>query len=291
MKIGELIKNLDKSFFSLEFFPPADEAQLPGFYAAVDELNALKPLFASVTYGAGGARQNNTIRITSELVKRGIPTMTHLTCVGATSDNIRNFLNIAKAAGVENVLALRGDPPKDRDWNWNEGEFRHARDLVEFIKKEQPDFGVGVAAYPAPHPESATYSEDRRHTAEKLASGADFAITQLFFDVREYIELVESLRKNNITLPVIPGIMTIQSFESLKRVLGLCGATIPARLYLELEEAHNKSGVEAVREAGIAFALSQIKQLLEYGAPGIHLYTLNKSALCKRIIGEAGLAN
>lgn len=290
MKIGPLIKEAKKPFFSLEFFPPSDTAQLSKFFETVDELAALKPLFASVTYGAGGAKQQNTINVTKELVKRGIPAMTHLTCVGASSSNLRKFLKLIKDEGIDNVLALRGDSPKDQQWDWEKGEFRHAIDLVKFIKNEPLDIGVAVAAYPSPHPESATYEEDRAHTAAKLASGADFAITQLFFDIREYIELVENLRKQNILLPIIPGIMTIQSFESLRRVLSLCGAHIPAKLYLELEEANNKGGAQAVREAGIAFAVNQIKQLLDYGAPGAHLYTLNKSELCKRIITEAGLS-
>lgn len=290
MKIGDLIARAKKPFFSLEFFPPAEEAQLERFYGVVDDLRQLKPLFVSVTYGAGGQKQQNTIATTHQLVERGLVAMSHLTCVGATADGIKSYLDALMASGIDNVLALRGDPPMDKFWDWSKGEFRHASDLVKFIKKEQPDMGIGVAAYPAPHPESPTFASDRDYTAAKLEAGADFAISQLFFDTREYIDLVERLRKRGIEVPIVAGVMPVQSFDSLRRVLSLCGARIPAKFYLELEEANASGGAEAVREAGFRFAMEQIGQLLDYGAPGIHLYTLNRKSLCRRIIVESGLA-
>lgn len=290
MRIGDLVQKAEKPFFSLEFFPPAKTGQLPAFYQTVDELAALEPLFVSVTYGAGGGKQRNTLDVTAELARKGLNVMAHLTCVGAEPGAIREFLSALAQNGVNNVLALRGDPPKDREWSWQTGPFRYASDLVEFVKREFPAMGVAVAAYPAPHPESPTFAEDRANTARKLATGADFAVSQLFFDVREYIELMRSLAEKGIKAPVIPGIMAIQSLESLKRVLSLCGANIPGNLYLELEAANASGGAEAVREAGIAFATRQIRQLLDAGAPGIHLYTLNKSGVCSRIVQECGLA-
>ncbi|MBD5640939.1 MAG: methylenetetrahydrofolate reductase [NAD(P)H] [Desulfovibrio sp.] len=289
MRIGDLIRASDKPFFSLEFFPPASEAQLGEFFAIADELAALKPLYASVTYGAGGARRQNTLRVTAELARRGLDVMAHLTCVGATAAEIRKFVSGLQANGVNNILALRGDPPKDGQWSWEQGEFRHAADLVRFARPQFPDLGIGVAAYPAPHPEAASFEEDRRHTAEKLAAGADFAITQVFFDPREYVELVRSLHQKGIDAPVVPGILPIQSLESVKRVLSMCGANIPGKFFLELEDAQAKGGVEAVREAGFRYAARQIRQLLAAGAPGIHLYTLNRSGLSKRLICECGL--
>lgn len=288
-KIGDLIKKSDKPFFSLEYFPPSDPAQLDNFYQTAETLGKLKPLFISVTYGAGGAKQQNTLHITSELARRGYNTMAHLTCVGAESSKIRDFAKTLNENGVHNILALRGDPPAGSSWDWDKGEFRYASDLVRFLRKEIPDIGLGVAAYPAPHPESSSFAEDRKHTAEKLKSGADFAITQLFFDPREYAALVEDLKERHINVPIIPGLMTIQSFEGLKRVLSLCGANIPGKLYIQLEEANTKGGAEAVREAGLKFTLEQIRKLLDMGAPGIHLYTLNKSNLCSRIIEDSGL--
>lgn len=288
MHIGQMIREHTAPFYSLEFFPPSDSAQLPDFYATVDRLRALDPLFASVTYGAGGARQQNTLAVTAELARRGITSMAHLTCVGAEPQSIAAFLQDLQAAGVNNVLALRGDPPADKPWDWACAHFRHASDLVAFAREQQPGLGIGVAAYPAPHPESPTFAEDRKRTAEKLRAGADFALTQLFFDAREYEDLVTHLRGQGITTPVIPGILPIQSFDSLRRVLSLCGANIPGKLYLALEKAHNDGGAEAVRQVGLDYAVRQIRSLLDAGAPGIHLYTLNKADMCLRLAEAVG---
>ena len=288
MHIGKMIRELSAPFYSLEFFPPSDTAQLPDFYATVDRLRALNPLFASVTYGAGGARQQNTLAVTAELARRGITAMAHLTCVGAEPQSIAAFLHDLQASGVNNVLALRGDPPADKPWDWNKAHFRHASDLVAFAREQQPDLGIGVAAYPAPHPESPTFADDRRCTAEKMRAGADFALTQLFFDAREYEDLVSHVRGQGITTPVIPGILPIQSFDSLRRVLSLCGANIPGKLYLALEKANNDGGAEAVRQVGLDYAVRQIRSLLDAGAPGIHLYTLNKADMCLRLAEAVG---
>ena len=288
MHIGKMIRELSAPFYSLEFFPPSDTAQLPDFYATVDRLRALNPLFASVTYGAGGARQQNTLAVTAELARRGITAMAHLTCVGAEPQSIAAFLHDLQASGVNNVLALRGDAPADKPWDWNKAHFRHASDLVAFAREQQPGLGIGVAAYPAPHPESPTFADDRRCTAEKMRAGADFALTQLFFDAREYEDLVSHLRGQGITTPVIPGILPIQSFDSLRRVLSLCGANIPGKLYLALEKANNDGGAEAVRQVGLDYAVRQIRSLLDAGAPGIHLYTLNKADMCLRLAEAVG---
>ena len=289
MQIGSLIQAAKAPFFSLEFFPPSDETHLPSFYATVEQLRALTPLFVSVTYGAGGARRHNTLAVTAELARRGFTTMAHLTCVGAEPESIAAFLRELRAVGVDNVLALRGDPPMNGHWDWKDGYFQHAADLVSFTREHEPDMGISVAAYPAPHPESPSFALDRRYTADKLRAGADFAVSQLFFDVREYEALVADLRARGLDTPVVPGILPIQSFDSLRRVLSLCGATIPGKLYLSLEEADRKGGAEAVRDAGLDFAVRQICQLLECGAPGIHLYTLNKGDLCLQIAEEVGM--
>ena len=269
-------------------------AQLPEFYATVERLRGLAPLFVSVTYGAGGARQQNTLTVTTELARRGLTAMAHLTCVGAEAASIAAFVAALRAAGVDNVLALRGDPPArqagDQPWDWSRARFRHAADLVAFVREREPGMGIGVAAYPAPHPESPSFAEDRRRTAEKLRAGADFALSQLFFDAREYEDLVAHLRAQGIAIPIVPGILPIQSFDSLRRVLSLCGANIPGKLYLDLEAADARGGAQAVRDVGLDFAVRQIRRLLDSGAPGIHLYTLNKAELCLRLAQEAGLA-
>lgn len=287
MNIAECIAASEEPFFSLEFFPPKDPAQHEAFFEVVDKLSAIKPLFASVTYGAGGSSQDATLDIVSRIKQQyHIEPMAHLTCVGASEERIADFLDKLKAAGVDNVLALRGDPPADQGsaFDWTQEPFRHAADLVRFSRQKHSDMGIGVAGYPAPHPESSSFSSDWRYTVAKIREGADFVITQLFFDVREYFNFVERLSDMGVNVPVIPGILPVQSLESLRRTLALCGANIPGTLYLDLEAAHHKGGPEAVREAGIAYAVKQIRTLLDGGAPGIHLYTLNRAESCLRLV-------
>ncbi len=286
MRIIDLINDTKKPFCSLEFFPPKDTANWENFFNTVEKLKEVNPLFTSVTYGAGGSSQDATLEIVSRIKKMDLEPMSHFTCVGASKEKIRDFLSNLKKSKIDNILALRGDPPKDREINWEEEPFKHAEDLIHFIKKENPELGIAAAAYPAPHPESPTFALDQHYTRAKAISGAQLFVTQLFFDIREYTALVNSLEGYNIRIPVIPGILPIQSFASLKRTMGMCGANIPAQLYFEVEKAHNEGGDEAVKELGTEIAIKQIKDLLALGAPGIHLYTLNKSDLCIRIAKE-----
>ncbi|MDD6182052.1 MAG: methylenetetrahydrofolate reductase [Desulfovibrionaceae bacterium] len=291
MSIGALIEQHGSPFYSMEFFPPKDRADWPAFLETVDRLRALNPLFASVTYGAGGSTQDNTLEITRRIAASGLPTMTHLTCVGANGASLREFLDKMREGGVHDVLALRGDLPRGKTQaDWLNAEFRHAADLVRFVRREAPDMGVAVAGYPGPHPESPSLSSDRQFTLQKVQAGAEFVVTQLFFDVREYFDLVKYLRMHDVQVPVVPGILPVQSLESIRRVLSLCGANIPGKLYLELEAAHEKGGAEAVREVGLQFAVRQIRRLLDGGAPGIHLYTLNRAELCLRLAQEVKLS-
>ncbi|MDR1242642.1 MAG: methylenetetrahydrofolate reductase [Deltaproteobacteria bacterium] len=294
MKLAELIGRATRPFYSLEFFPPKDSAQIPGFLETAARLKKINPLFASVTYGAGGGSQDNTLGITRQLSEEcSYLVMPHLTCVGASRERISAYLAQLRNIGIDNILALRGDPPQTAasgaiPFSWSSGEFQHASELVEYVSAGFPDFGIAVAGYPAPHPESPSIEQDRVHTGRKLMAGADMLITQMFFDVREYVDLVSRLRSMGMDKPVIPGVMPIRSFESLRHVLGLCGANIPARLYIALEEADRKGGEEAVREAGLIFAADQIRRLLAAGAPGIHLYTLNKAETCLRLVEAVG---
>lgn len=289
MKISTLINQSTKPFYSTEFFPPKNRDDWPGFLDTVDELRALNPLFASVTYGAGGAGQDNTLEITKKIAEKGLPTMAHLTCVGASEARLADFLRRLNENGVHNVLALRGDPPKNTEYDWENAEFRHAADLVKFVRREQPDTGIAVAGYPGPHPESPSLTSDRQYTLQKVQAGADFVVTQLFFDVREYFDLVKYLRLHDVNVPVLPGILPVQSLESIRRVLSLCGANIPGKLYLEMEEANSRYGTEAVREVGLRYASEQIHRLIDGGAPGIHLYTLNRAEMCLRLADRAKL--
>ncbi len=286
MRIVDLIAEQKKPFCSLEFFPPKEVSQWDKFFDTVNKLKEINPLFASVTYGAGGSSQDATLEIVTRMKKNGLEPMSHFTCVGASKTKIVEFLDDLKKAEIDNILALRGDPPKDRVINWDNEPFRHAEDLIHFIKKYSPDLGVAAAAYPAPHPESPSFALDQHYTRSKAISGAQLFITQLFFDVREYIALVNSLQAYNIYIPVIPGILPIQSFGSLRRTMMMCGANIPSDLYFALEKAHEEGGEEAVKEFGTEYAIKQIKELLALGAKGVHLYTLNRSELSIRIAKE-----
>lgn len=287
MKIIDLITSCTEPFFSLEFFPPKGKPQWPDFFETVMRLKAINPLFASVTYGAGGSTQDNTLIITQHIKDViGIEPMAHLTCVGSDGTAIKNFLDKLREAEISNVLALRGDAPADPHFTWDNQPFHHASDLVRFVHECCPHFGIGVAGYPAPHAESPSFTEDLKWTKHKLDAGSDFIITQVFFDVREYFDFVERLRAQGVQKPVIPGILPIQSLGSIRRILSLCGANIPGNLYLALEEANEKGGDAAVKKAGLDFAVQQIRQLLDGGAPGIHLYTLNKADICLEIFNK-----
>ncbi len=286
MRIVDLIAEQKKPFCSIEFFPPKDVSQWDNFFHTVEELKEINPLFASVTYGAGGSSQDATLEIATRMKKIGVEPMSHFTCVGASIDKIKDFLTSLKKANIDNVLALRGDEPKDKKIDWSKEPFAHAEDLIKFIKKFNPELGLAAAAYPAPHPESPTFALDQHYTRAKAIAGADLFITQLFFDVREYIALVNSLRGYNINISVVPGILPIMSFGSLKRTISLCGANIPSQLYFELEKIHAEGGDKAVKEFGTEYAVKQIKELLALGCPGVHLYTLNKADLSLKIAKE-----
>ena len=287
MKISDKIKANAGPFFSFEFFPPKDRQQWPDFLKTAAKLREENPLFTSITYGAGGSTQENTLEIARSLQSElGFETLVHLTCVKSNASRIDSFLQNISNAGIENILALRGDVPQGEDYNWEDAEFQHASDLVSYVRKNHPNFDVAVAAYPYPHPESSSFKCDRHFTQQKIKAGANFAITQLMFDVREYFNLVENLNSLGVAIPVIPGILPIPSMESLRRTLSMCGANMPGKLLFDLEKAHNEGGTEAVKEAGTRFAIEQCTQLLEWGAPGVHLYTLNRAETCQKIITE-----
>lgn len=284
MHISQLIKEQKKPFISLEFFPPKEPEQWPAFYMVAEKLKAINPLFVSVTYGAGGSTQLNTLELASQLKNRfQFETMVHFTCVGATAEKIDEFINQMQDAGIENVLALRGDKPKNTDFDWKDGEYKYAKDLVGHIQKKFPNVCLSVAGYPAPHPEAPTFREDREFLIQKINAGAEFIMTQLFFDTREYISLVEAVHDAGLDCPVIPGILPVLNLASIRHTLALCGANFPTKFYLDIEKAHYDGGADAVREVGLKYAINQIKDLLDVGAPGVHLYTLNKADLCIKI--------
>lgn len=278
MKIAHKL-DADRQFISVEYFPPKEKAEWPAFFQVVDRLAQLQPLFASVTYGAGGSTQNDSLEIVSRMQRdHGLETLAHLTCVGAESSRLTAFLDGLTSAGVSNVLALRGDLPKDAPADaLTTSPLLYASDLVSFIRKTHPEMGIGVAAYPETHPESTAAESDLGYLKLKMDLGGDFAITQLFFDNALYFDFVAKARARGISKPIIPGILPVVSLKVIKRIVSLCGATIPPEFMAKLEEADQQGGAAAVQKVGIEHARKQAEGLLAGGAPGVHLYTLNRA--------------
>jgi methylenetetrahydrofolate reductase (NADPH) len=276
--------NPSKPCFSFEFFPPKTaegEAQL---WATLDDLRSLEPGFVSVTYGAGGSTRDRTIELVTHIKERtGIEAMAHLTCVGHTKEELGEILGRLARARIENVLALRGDPPKGQQaFTPAAGGFRYARELIAYIRERDHGFCVGAAAYPEGHIETASREADLKHLKEKVDEGCDFVITQLFFDNAFYFDFVERARRAGVNVPIVPGIMPITNYEQLQRFVRMCGATVPMRLQLELEKV--KEDPAAVMQLGVAHATVQCMELLSRGVPGIHFYTLNKSPASRMIV-------
>lgn len=290
MRIKDMIARCGQ-FVSLEFFPPKDTAAWPGFFEVVERLRSLRPMFVSVTYGAGGGTQANTLEIVTRL-KRDclLEPMAHLTCVGASEEAILEFLASIREAGIDNVLALRGDPPKDQpNFSWEGRPFRYAGDLVRLIRRHHPDMGVGVAGYPETHPEATSPADDLEHLKRKVDEGADFVVTQLFFDNRRYFDFVDRVRAAGMDIPVLPGVMPVLGVGSIERILSMCGATMPKSYRESLEQADRDGGAAAVLRLSVEHARRQVRELLEAGAPGVHLYTLNKAEACLSILDDPAI--
>jgi len=270
--------------YSFEFFPPKTPAAADNLAAALTDLEPLAPSFASVTYGAGGGTREMTHEIVTRLHRESsITAMAHLTCVCHTRAELVGIVDRYRGAGIENILALGGDPPKDQDLP--PGELEHAIDLVRLVRDEG-DFAIGVAAFPEPHPKAASLADDRRRTAEKLAV-ADFAITQFFFDARHYFDLVGTLHELGVDKPVIPGIMPATAISSIKRMTELQGSEFPGWLADKLYAVQDDP--DAVFRVGVEEATKLSKELLAGGAPGLHFITLNRSRATQMIYADLGL--
>lgn len=285
MKIIDSIDQ-NKKFISLEFFPPKARRDWPAFFQTVERLARLDPLFASVTYGAGGSTNADSLEIVSRIQQEyGLETMAHLTCIGSSAGDIDRFLGDLAAAGVDNVLALRGDLPLDGSIDVSSSSpLQYASDQVAHIRSSFPAIGIGVAGYPEVHPEAESLQEDLSFLKLKLDKGADFAITQLFFDNSLYHAFVKRARAAGITKPIIPGILPVVSLKVIKRIISLCGASLPDGFLAELEQADHAGGAAAVQKVGIAHARRQIKELLEAGVPGVHIYTLNRAEVVVELV-------
>ena len=292
MRIVEALQRPGPSI-SFEFFPPKSDAAADELLATIDTMRALRPSFVSITYGAGGSSRARSLdlvrRIKTELA---VEVMAHLTCAGSTRDDLRAYAEDLAALGIENVLALRGDPPRDAAaFVAHEGGLGYASDLVALLA-DQYDFCIGGACYPETHIEAPDPSTDLRHLAAKVAAGATFLVTQLFFENERYFSFVDRARAAGITVPIVPGIMPITNYEQICRFTSLCGATIPPRLRAELESC--KGDPAALVDLGVAFTALQCSDLLARGAPGLHFYTLNRSPAVRAVVAalraEAALA-
>jgi methylenetetrahydrofolate reductase (NADPH) len=284
MRIADRLRQGGAPCFSFEFFPPKSESGVAQLFTTLRELSDLEPAFVSVTYGAGGSTRQMTVDLVSAIKREtGIEAMAHLTCVGHTRDELAEILDKLRAAGVDNVLALRGDPPQDQGEFVKPADgFGHANELMSFIRERDLPFCLGGACYPEAHLESEGLEHDLAHTRAKVDAGAEFLITQLFFDNAFYFHFVERARKAGITVPIVPGLMPITNIAQIERITRMCGATMPMRLRLALEK--RKDDPEAVLQLGVAHATLQAADLLANGAPGVHFYTLNRSRASRMIV-------
>jgi methylenetetrahydrofolate reductase (NADPH) len=284
MRIDEIIATR-RPTFSVEFSPPKTDEAREQLLATAHELAKLDLDFVSVTYGAGGSTRQGTVEVTRRLKDElGLETMAHLSCVGETTEGLAATLDQIEAAGIENVFALRGDPPRGQeDFVQPEGGLGSAAELAQFIGAGW-EFSIGGACFPEVHPEAADLDTDLTYLKLKVDSGASFLITQLFFDNQVYFDFVRAARAKGVEAPILAGVIPVASYAQTKRICELCDATIPERL----ERAFDAAGGEPEREfeLGVAFAAQQCAELLIAGAPGIHFYALNRAAATRAVLGS-----
>ncbi len=278
MKISEILKQVKRSI-SFEFFPPKTGEGEEALFRTIKELEFIHPTFVSITYGAGGTTRERTIRVVKKIhTQTNLTVMAHQTCIGHTRKEIIDILSQYKEIGVQNILALRGDIPQGQEetFVFPPDGCRYANELVSLIRETFGDwFSIGVAAYPEGHPESPDLDTDIHYFKKKVEAGAEFAITQMFFDNRYFYNYIEKLQKEGIDIPVIPGIMPITNFKQIKKFADMCGATIPGELIQKLQAVADKP--EEIEKIGIDYAIQQCEDLLKNGVKGLHFYTLNKS--------------
>jgi methylenetetrahydrofolate reductase (NADPH) len=262
--------------FSVEFFPPKSDAAAEQLLLTAEHLQAFKPDFASITYGAGGSTRSRTLKYARHLSDDyGYQVMPHLTCVGHSKEELKEIITEFRAAGLKQIMALRGDPPNgETNFTPHPNGLQYANELVQLIHDNFPECTIGVAGYPEKHPEAPSLEIDLLHLKRKVDTGAHFVTTQLFFDNRIYFDFVERARQANIRVPILPGLMSITSLSQALRFCDMCGTSMPEELRTALEAAgEDKAAVEAI---GMNWAYQQARELLENGAPGIHLYILNR---------------
>jgi len=288
MRIDEILARAQEPIFSFEFFPPRSDEGERVLGIALESLRQLDPDFVSVTYGALGSSRTRTMGLTKWIKQElGIEAMAHLSCVGSTREELREILDDMQSAGIENILALRGDPPRgETEWRPHPEGLRYSTELAGLIASDY-EFSIGGACFPEIHPEAPDLAHDLRFLKEKIDSGVSFLITQLFFDSELYFRFVDEARTAGIEVPILPGIMPITDLRQIKTITGMCGATIPPALHEALEwRSHDP---DAVLQLGVAHATLQCAELLARGAPGIHFYTLNRSHATRAILSALKL--
>lgn len=283
MKITQLLAG-DTLSLSFEVFPPKNDTLFESVKAATEEIADLRPAFVSITYGAGGGTSQYTLEIARNIKQtRGIPTLAHLTCVSSTRETVRKRIAAMKEAGIENVMALRGDIPSDRPGeDRSTWDYRYAVDLIRELKESGADFCIGGACYPEVHPESPNQREDLRYLREKVEAGVEFLTTQMFFDNNLLYNFLYKLREGGVTVPVVPGIMPITAGNQVARAIRLSGSFMPRRFTALVDKFG--SSPAAMKQAGIAYATDQIIDLYANGIKNVHVYTMNKPDVARRIL-------
>ena len=287
MKIRQILYSGKRSI-SFEFFPPKTDDGVTSLFKTIHELKVHQPDYVSVTYGAGGSTRARTMELVCRIKEEtGLETMSHVTCVAQTKEDVHGILARLEEAGIDNILALGGDPPRGDPQVEVDGGFRHAYQLMTHIRKNF-DFGVAGSSFPEGHPDSKDLDTDMDYHKKKVESGADFLITQLFFDNRDFFDFMDRVAKAGIDVPILPGILPILSTPQIRRFAALCRAKIPPALDDKLERYAEDD--DTVREIGIEHSTTQIEDLWRNGVPGIHLYTLNKSYSTSKILDNLSLS-
>ena len=287
MEIKKILKE-NRFCLSFEVFPPKREGNLESLFSTIGELGTFDPHFISVTYGAGGSTRDKTLEIASK-VKNDFQreVLGHLTCVEATRDDIARTLDAFRERNIENILALRGDPPAGQEtFTPTPGGFHFASDLVEFIHRGWP-FCIGVAGYPEGHPEAASFDDDLKNLKKKIDAGADFIVTQLFFNNEFFFRFRDRARAMKIQVPILPGLWPILNYNQIKRIVGLCGATIPSGLGDKLDRVMERPG--EVEKYGLEHAVRQAEELIRSGVDGLHIYCMNRSEPVRAILGAVSI--
>jgi methylenetetrahydrofolate reductase (NADPH) len=274
---------------SFELFPPKTPQGVANLFQHVTRLTEFRPSFITCTYGAGGSTQELTLEIVARVHREfQLPVATHLTCVGRTVDQLREYLRTARDLNVENVVALRGDPPKgDTSFRSVEGGYRNANELVALIHGEFPEFGVAVAGYPEKHQEAPSFEIDLANLKRKVDAGADIIITQLFYNNDDFFRFRDRCHALGIRLPIVPGLLPVTNFAQIKRITSLCGAQLPATFVRRLEDAGDAADHQF--KIGVEFATEQSQALIDAGVPGIHYYVLNRSEATAEVLQNVRL--